>query len=155
MKFFTETQFLFALHRVKLSVLTPDCKMESNSKASDIICTDKRSRQDNIQSDSDLEEIVFPLRNRRRIVSNDEEEVQNENGKRTSAGNVPDRLQAKQWAHFPRNIPPTNSKKNPRRRCVVCAKHKKQSETMWECKKCLVALHIASCFEKYHTLQDY
>lgn len=74
---------------------------------------------------------------------------------RISAGNAPGRLQAKQWGHFPRNIPPTNAKKNPQRRCVVCAKHKKRSETTWECKKCLIALHIPSCFEKYHTLQDY
>jgi hypothetical protein len=78
MKFLTETQFLLALHRVKLSVLTPDCKMESDSEASDVICTNKNRRQDNVESDSDSEEIVFPLRNRRRIIPDDEEEVQNE-----------------------------------------------------------------------------
>lgn len=82
MKFFTEAQFLLALHRVKLSVLTPDCKMESDSEASDVISINKRRRQDNVEPDSDLEEIVFPLRNRRRIISDDEEEVQNENRER-------------------------------------------------------------------------
>lgn len=74
---------------------------------------------------------------------------------RMSAGNTPHRLQAKQWGYFPRNIPPTNAKKNPQRRCKVCAKQKKRSETTWKCKKCLVALHIPDCFEKYHTVQDY
>lgn len=82
LKFFTESQFLLALHRVKLSVLTPDCKMESDSEASDIICTNKKKKQDNVESDNDLEEIVFPLRNRRRIISDNEEEVQNENRER-------------------------------------------------------------------------
>ncbi|XP_014467158.1 PREDICTED: uncharacterized protein LOC106745226 isoform X2 [Dinoponera quadriceps] len=81
-KFFTEAQFLLALHRVKLSVLTPDYKMESDSEASDIISINKRRRQDNVESDSDLEQIVFPSRNRRRILSDDEEDVQNENRER-------------------------------------------------------------------------
>ncbi|OAD57332.1 Elongation of very long chain fatty acids protein 7 [Eufriesea mexicana] len=40
-KFFIEAQFLLALHRVKLSVLTPDCKMENDNEASDIICAPK------------------------------------------------------------------------------------------------------------------
>lgn len=25
----------------------------------------------------------------------------------------------------------------------------------WECKKCLVPLHVPDCFERYHTLHDY
>lgn len=82
LKFFTESQFLLALHRVKLSVLTPDCNMESDSEASDIICTNKRKKQDNVESDNDIEEIDFPLLNRRRIISDGEEEVQNENRER-------------------------------------------------------------------------
>ncbi|KAK2578547.1 hypothetical protein KPH14_012576 [Odynerus spinipes] len=52
--------------------------MKSDSEASDI-CTNKRRRHDNVESDSDLEEIVFPLRNRCRIISDDEEEIQNKN----------------------------------------------------------------------------
>nr|XP_003706754.1 PREDICTED: piggyBac transposable element-derived protein 4-like [Megachile rotundata] len=72
-----------------------------------------------------------------------------------SVGNTPNRLEATQWGHFPRNIPPTNAKKNPQRRCRVCTKHKRRSETVWECKKCLVPLHVPDCFERYHTLHDY
>lgn len=82
MKFFTKAQFLFALHCVKLSVLTSDCKMESDSEASDIISINTRRRQDNVESDSNLEEIDFPLLNRRGIISDDEEEAQNENRER-------------------------------------------------------------------------
>nr|XP_031847540.1 piggyBac transposable element-derived protein 4-like [Nomia melanderi] len=70
---------------------------------------------------------------------------------RLYAGDIPLRLQSKHWGHFPRNIPPTEAKKNSQRRCKVCAKHKKCSETTWECKKCLVALDIPKCFEIYHT----
>ncbi|XP_017795846.1 PREDICTED: piggyBac transposable element-derived protein 4-like [Habropoda laboriosa] len=74
---------------------------------------------------------------------------------RLPASDIPLRLQSKQWGHFPRNIPPTEAKKNPQRRCKVCAKHKKRSKTTWECKECLVALHIPKCFEIYHTEVDY
>jgi hypothetical protein len=74
---------------------------------------------------------------------------------RQSHGDTPTRLQAKTWAHFPRNIPPTEKKKNPTRACRVCASNKKRSETTWECDKCLVALHVPECFRKYHTLQKY
>ncbi|KAG0433428.1 PiggyBac transposable element-derived protein 4 [Dictyocoela muelleri] len=74
---------------------------------------------------------------------------------RQSQGDTPLRLQAKQWAHFPQHISPTKKKKHPTRECKVCRKHNKRSETTWECKQCLVALHVPECFEKYHTLNDY
>lgn len=83
MKFLTVAQFLLIVRRVKLSVLTPDSKMKSDSEASDVIYINKRRSQDNVESDSDLEEIVFPLRNRRRILSDDKEDVQIENRERT------------------------------------------------------------------------
>lgn len=74
---------------------------------------------------------------------------------RPSMGDPPLRLQAKQWGHFPRHIPPTASKAKPSRACKVCAKAGKRSETTWECKSCLVALHVPDCFEKYHSVQNY
>lgn len=74
---------------------------------------------------------------------------------RLSVGDTPLRLQAKQWGHFPRKIPATEAKQNPQRRCKVCTKRKKRCETTWECKECLVALHIPECFEIYHTEVDY
>lgn len=74
---------------------------------------------------------------------------------RPAHGDTPLRLQAIHWGHFPRHIPETLKKKNPTRVCKVCKKHKKRSETVWECKKCLVALHVPECFERYHTLQNY
>lgn len=74
---------------------------------------------------------------------------------RPAQGETPLRLQAKYWSHFPRHIPATAKKKHPTRQCKVCSKHQRRSETTWECKKCLVALHVPDCFESYHTLQDY
>jgi len=74
---------------------------------------------------------------------------------RPPQGETLTRLQAKSWGHFPRHILQTGKKKNPTRTCKVCAKSKKRSETTWECKQCLVALHVPGCFEKYHTLIDY
>jgi len=43
-------------------------------------------------------------------------------------------------------------KKYPVRRCAVCAAHWKRGETGYICKFCVVPLHKASCFEKYHSL---
>jgi hypothetical protein len=45
-------------------------------------------------------------------------------------------------------------KKNTKR-CVVCYSRGKRSESVWQCKKCGVALHIEECFEVYHTQQSY
>lgn len=52
--------------------------MESNSEVNDIISTNRKRKYDTSDSDSDFDEIVFPLRNRRRILSDDEEECINE-----------------------------------------------------------------------------
>lgn len=65
------------------------------------------------------------------------------------------RLQAQYWPHFPKHIDATPRKQHPTRMCKVCYKHKKRSETSWECSKCKVALHVPKCFTKYHTMQDY
>ena len=48
---------------------------------------------------------------------------------RPSSANTPQRLQAKNWAHFPKNIPATESKEHPTKRCRVCYKHKIKKET--------------------------
>jgi hypothetical protein len=37
----------------------------------------------------------------------------------------------------------------------VCYSRGKRSETVWQCKKCGVALHLEECFEVYHTQQLY
>ncbi|KAG4074871.1 hypothetical protein HA402_009296 [Bradysia odoriphaga] len=74
---------------------------------------------------------------------------------RPAQSDTPLRLQSKYWAHFPQHIPPTKKKQHPTRVCKVCFAHKKRSETTWECKKCLVALHVPDCFEAYHTLKNY
>ena len=46
-------------------------------------------------------------------------------------------------------------KKYPARQCKVCAAHKKQSETGYICKFCVVPLHKGPCFEKYHSVMNY
>jgi hypothetical protein len=38
---------------------------------------------------------------------------------------------------------------------VVCATHKKRSETRYICKFCILPLHKGECFQRYHTLKHY
>ncbi|XP_068976270.1 longitudinals lacking protein, isoforms H/M/V-like isoform X48 [Bombus flavifrons] len=71
------------------------------------------------------------------------------------SSDMPERLYAKYWAHFPKHIDPSASKLRPSKACRVCQKNKKRRETTWECKKCKVPLHILECFELYHTIADY
>jgi hypothetical protein len=52
-------------------------------------------------------------------------------------------------SHFPINIPSTECKKKPYKRCTVCSKQR--SETCWQCEKCEVPLHIPKFFKEYHT----
>jgi hypothetical protein len=72
---------------------------------------------------------------------------------RPSSSTTPIRLQAKTWAHFPMHIPSTEKKKVTKR-CVMCYRRAKRSESVWQCKKCGVALHIEECFVVYHTQQS-
>lgn len=52
--------------------------MKSDSEVNDIISTNRKRKEDSSDSDSDSDdEIVFPLRNWRRILSDDEEESKN------------------------------------------------------------------------------
>lgn len=73
-------QIISALHSVQLSIFNPYSKIESKSEVNDIISTNGKRKHDgsDSHSDSDFDEIVFPLRNRRRILSDDEEEYINE-----------------------------------------------------------------------------
>lgn len=41
------------------------------------------------------------------------------------------------------------------RRCKVCFKHKKRSETSFICKECQVPLHVGDCFQAYHEKKNY
>jgi hypothetical protein len=74
---------------------------------------------------------------------------------RPSSSTTPIRLQAKTWAHFPMHIPSTEQKKKLKKRCVVCYSRAKRSESVQQCKKYGVALHIEECFEVYHTQQSF
>lgn len=55
--------------------------------------------------------------------------------------------------HFPSKI--TQAGNLRRRKCIVCAKHKKRRDTRYECRKCNIGLSIDICFEIYHTQMHY
>lgn len=58
--------------------------------------------------------------------------------------------------HFP-SIYVNNKTKRKKslRKCVVCAKNDKISQTRYQCKNCDVGLCVYPCFEKFHTESDY
>jgi energy-converting hydrogenase Eha subunit F len=58
-------------------------------------------------------------------------------------------------SHFPINIPSTECKKKLYKRCTVCSKQNKKSETCWQYEKCGVPLHIPKCFKEYHTITSF
>lgn len=58
--------------------------------------------------------------------------------------------------HFPSKCPNrADTTQLSRRKCVVCVKHKRRSDTRYECKKCDVGLCIDNCFEIFHTQLNY
>ncbi|XP_054274551.1 piggyBac transposable element-derived protein 4-like [Macrosteles quadrilineatus] len=75
-------------------------------------------------------------------------------GRPSVAAESPLRLQARHWGHFIRKILPT-SKQRPSRKCRVCSAQGRRSETVYECRKCLVPLHLETCFEVFHTQTNF
>jgi hypothetical protein len=65
---------------------------------------------------------------------------------------VPNRLEGR---HFPAEIPPTEGKQRPTRKCLVCAAQKHRKETRYICKTCIKPLCVVPCFETYHTHENY
>ena len=49
--------------------------------------------------------------------------------------------------HFPVAIPPTEKKKEPCKRCVVCYSHNKRKDTKYKCDTCDNPLCAAPCFK--------
>ena len=124
------------------------------SKESDIIFpVRKRPRRLIIEDEPDDEDSEYRLRMAEGILQTVPSQNYNWQGS-LSNGDIYEARSAT-LGQFPKHIDPTPSKKNPTRTCKVCTKHKKRSETTWECKKCRVALHVPNCFERYHTVEDY
>lgn len=75
--------------------------------------------------------------------------------RRAPAKDPPYRLDGKRKEHVLLHFPATKSDRTPTRRCRVCMKNSKVSETRWFCKKCGVPLHPGLCDTRYHTLKQY
>ena len=73
----------------------------------------------------------------------------------TSEGSL---LQYTPGGHFPMEVPPTEKKRNPLRKCHVCSRKRDHTgkpirkETRYMCKSCKVPLCVVPCFENYHTM---
>jgi hypothetical protein len=75
--------------------------------------------------------------------------------KRVSRKDPPGRLSGGIKEHFLEEIVSKGVKKNPTRRCRVCASQRKRSDTRPVCKSCGVSLHQNQCFQRYHSLKRY
>jgi len=53
--------------------------------------------------------------------------------------------------HFPSEVPATQSGRLARRRCQLCKKNNKRTDTRYMCTECNVGLCTAPCFNTYHT----
>lgn len=74
------------------------------------------------------------------------------NGRRSADGDKALRLTER---HFVSMIPATQKKISPQRKCVVCVKHDKRSDTRYMCRLCNVPLCLLICFERYHSCKIY
>ncbi|CAF3360073.1 unnamed protein product [Rotaria sp. Silwood2] len=61
--------------------------------------------------------------------------------------------------HFPTLVPQTTERKNPQRKCFVCAntnrKPRTRTDSRYMCKDCDVGLCVVNCFEEFHTLVNF
>ena len=75
-------------------------------------------------------------------------------GRRSASVGNPERLTGR---HFIDHLPPTEKKKEPTRKCVVCCSKrnadgkKVRKETRFWCPDCDVGLCVTPCFKYYHT----
>ncbi|XP_041960142.1 piggyBac transposable element-derived protein 4-like isoform X2 [Alosa sapidissima] len=85
--------------------------------------------------------------------------VKSEEGRRTPRAPYntdPDsRLDGELSRHKLERLMPTSKKGRPSRRCRVCARKGRRSETKMCCKSCGVPLHAGECFTAYHTKLNY
>lgn len=64
------------------------------------------------------------------------------------------RLDGNMARHRLEKLMPTPNKTRPTRRCRVCARSGRRSETRMWCVSCRVALHAGHCFTAYHTQRN-
>jgi hypothetical protein len=57
--------------------------------------------------------------------------------------------------HFIEKIPPTGKKAKPQKRCVVCQKNGKMSDTTYWCPDCETGQCTDTCFKVYHTVENF
>ncbi|XP_063060042.1 piggyBac transposable element-derived protein 4-like isoform X2 [Engraulis encrasicolus] len=85
-----------------------------------------------------------------------EEEVrQGRRNPRAPFSDPESRLDGDLRRHKLENLPPTNNRAKPGRRCRVCFRKGLRRETKFWCVGCSVPLHPGDCFTDYHTKQNY
>jgi hypothetical protein len=73
----------------------------------------------------------------------------------TSRFDPPGRLRGGVQSHALEMLPLTASQRQSRRRCRVCSRGGKRTNTAYFCKNCNVPLCRAPCYNKYHTQKKY
>ena len=96
-----------------------------------------------------------PLSSPEEEGSEEESGAQLEPNPRPPHFDPPTRLNGKVAEHVLVSIPPTAKSKGPRRKCRVCSRKKKRSETRLQCQSCHIPLHPKKCYALYHSKKTF
>ena len=89
--------------------------------------------------DDNTEHVHSPRQEKRQIISE-------------SGTNNLKSLETSNGQHFPSQIPPTDKKKYPQKRCIICRGQGVRNDTRYFCNVCHVALCKDPCFREYHSI---
>lgn len=90
----------------------------------------------------------FQLEVIRQLLAKYSTPTESPNRGRPSSKDQPLRLSGR---HFPSDVSTSSSGKTNRRRCAVCIKNSKRTDTRYMCSECDVGLCVTPCFGIYHT----
>ena len=97
-------------------------------------------------SDDDADHVHSQIHEKSRRISESEKDSTDNRENNTNE------LEMNNGKHLPTQIPSTDKKKYPQKRCVTCTGQGVRNDTRYYCKFCHVALCKDPCFREYHSI---